>query len=79
MMEIELKDDCYDKLLKHVPQDSPTFAALENAPVTGNGRRLIVCSQRDVDLFLETAKQYFPFQVREIESAYTDWMKADLR
>jgi hypothetical protein len=76
-MEIELREDCYNKLLNHVPQDSPAFAALENAAVTGNGR-LIVCSQRDVDLFLKTAKEHFPFQVREIESAYTRWMKADL-
>lgn len=79
IMQLELRENCYDKLLNHVPQDSPAFATLNNATVIGNERRLIICSQPDVDLFLETAKKNFPSQVREIESAYTDWMRADLR
>jgi len=69
-MEIELEEDCYNKLVDHVPQGSSAFAALKNAAVTGNGR-LIVCFQQDIDVFLETAKKHFPFQVREIEFAYT--------
>ena len=73
-MKICLHTEAYELLRKHVPLESPSYAALLAATkIIGHSfmfdQYWIECSDVDGDMYLAAAEEFFPERLPEMENA----------
>ena len=71
-MEIALASECFYLLLEYVPVATPAFLALAHAikfagTIETIDEYQISCTKPDTDIYLATAKKFFPERIVELQ------------